>query len=98
VTASAVAVTVLLLLPDTRRWSLWRRASEPVVFGRDQSPCWPASSAEHLEPFREASEVVAPQTTVETPAEGALTVTGRGSSVHQERPTRAGASASVAAS
>jgi excisionase family DNA binding protein len=50
-------------------------------------------TAEHLEQFREASEVPAPETAAETSPERALTVTGQGSSVHQGRPTRTEANA-----
>jgi excisionase family DNA binding protein len=55
-------------------------------------------TAEHLEQFREASEVPAPETAADTSTDQALTVTGQTSSVHQGRPTHTEASASVAAS
>ena len=55
-------------------------------------------TAEHLEQFREASEVPAPGTAAETSPEQALTVTGQTSSVHPGRPTRTRGECSVAAS
>ena len=55
-------------------------------------------TAEHLEQFREASEVPAPEPAADTSPERALTVTGESSSVHPGRPTRTEASPSVAAS
>ena len=54
-------------------------------------------TAEHLEQFREVSEVPAPETAADTSTEQALTVTGQTSSVHPGRPTRTQTS-SVAAS
>ena len=55
-------------------------------------------TAEHLEQFREASEVPGPGTPAETSPEQAMTVAVQTSPVHQERTTRAAANASVAAS
>ena len=55
-------------------------------------------TAEHLEQFREASEVAAPQPTAEASLQQALRVTGQGSSLHQGRPPRTVSSASMAAS
>ena len=54
-------------------------------------------TAEHLEQFREASEVPA-RTPAETSPEQAMTVAEKTSPAHQERTTRTPASASVAAS
>ena len=55
-------------------------------------------TAEHLEQFREASEVPGPGTPAETSPEQAMTVAVQTSPAHQERTTRAAANASVAAS
>lgn len=53
-------------------------------------------TAEHLEQFREASEVRTPETSPETPSEQAPMVSRERSSVHQRRLNRTPAGASVA--
>ena len=55
-------------------------------------------TAEHLEQFREASEVPTPETAAKTSPDQALTVTGQTSSVPQGRVTRTEADTSVATS
>ena len=55
-------------------------------------------TAEHLEQFREASQVPGPGTPAETSPDQTMTMAVQTSPAHQERTTRAAANASVAAS